>query len=62
MVKYRPRKGSLEEAIKKTVEFSSVEDMFSNIVKEWADWNGKIVFKIGDLSLSENFGKDERTN
>lgn len=60
MVKYRPHKGSLGEAMEQTTEFSSVEEMFIEIVKEWADWSGKTVFEIGDLSLGENLRKDER--
>lgn len=62
MVKYRPHKGNLGEAIEKTIEFKSIEEMFSHIVKEWENWNGKTVFEICDLSLSEDLGKDKRTD
>lgn len=62
MVKYRPHKGNIGEAVENTVEFESVEEMLSCIVKDWKNWSGKTVFEIGDLSLSEDKGKDERIN
>lgn len=62
MVKYRPHKGSIGESMGETIEFSNIEEMFAYIADEWASWSGKNVFEIGDLSLSENLGKDERVN
>ena len=62
MVKYRPHKGSLSESMGKEMEFKSIEEMFIHIVDDWGNWNGENVFEIGDLSLSEDKGKDERIN
>lgn len=60
MVKFRPHKGSLSEAMGKEIEFESIEEMLAYIVDDWRNWNGKDVFEIGDLSLSEDKGKDTR--
>lgn len=58
MIKYRPHRGDLSEAMKEEKEFNSVEEMFKYIVE---DWNKNLeIFKISDLSLSEDKGKDER--
>lgn len=58
MIKYRPHRGGLSEAMKEEKEFNSVEEMFKYIVE---DWNKNLeIFKISDLNLSEDKGKDER--
>lgn len=60
MVKYRPHRGSLSDAMKEEKQFESIEEMFKYIQE---DWNNELeVFTISDLSLSEDKGKDERIN
>ncbi|MBP0064980.1 hypothetical protein JYQ78_17580 [Anaerobutyricum hallii] len=55
MIKYRPHRGSLAEAMNEMKIFNSKEDMFKAIV---INWNGFISYE--DLSISEDSGKDNR--
>ena len=58
MIKYRPHKGNLSDAMKEEKHFGTIEEMFSYIVEEW---NKKLdAFGINDLILGEDKGKDER--
>lgn len=58
MVKYRPHKGTLDDAMLESKEFDSVEEMFKWIVE---DWNKNIeTFSISDLSITDDNGKDNR--
>ena len=60
MVKYRPHRGTLDDAMLESREFNSIESMFKYIVE---DWNSNIeVFDISDLSLTDDNGKDNRTD
>ena len=62
MIKYRPQKGSLAEALKSSKEFSTVEEMYAFIISEWNEFSGIILFMEEDLSIGENLGRDTRTN
>ena len=55
MIKYKPHRGSLADAMSEMKIFNSKEDMFNAIV---INWNGFISYE--DLSISEDFGKDNR--
>ena len=55
MIKFRPHKGCLAEAMNKMKIFDSKEDMFNTIV---INWDGFISYE--DLSISEDYGKDNR--
>ena len=55
MIKYRPHRGSLENAMREMKTFNSKEEMFDYIVK---DWGGFISY--ADLSITENIGRDKR--
>ena len=57
MIKFRPHRGSLSEAMSEMKIFDSKEDMFNAIVE---DWNGAISYE--DLSITENLGEDKRTD
>lgn len=58
MIKYRPHRGSLTDAMKEEMKFNSVDEMFRYIVEKW---NKNIyIFEVEDLILSEDKGKDER--
>lgn len=55
MIKFRPHRGSLAEAMNEMKIFDSKEDMFNTIV---INWDGFISYE--DLSISEDYGKDNR--
>jgi hypothetical protein len=55
MIKYRPHRELLCDAMAEEREFETVEEMFDYI----CDDHG-FVFQPGDLSISENRGKDSR--
>ena len=58
MVKYRPHRGSLSDAMAEMRTFNSVEEMFRYIVEEWGRWGNP--FSIGDLVLTYDDGEDKR--
>lgn len=57
MIKFRPHRGGLAEAMNEMKIFNSKEDMFNAIV---INWKGFISYE--DLSISEDSGKDNRIN
>lgn len=60
MIKYRPNRGTLEEAMEDAKEFASIDDMFDYIVSEW-NGNAKTkLFDKVDLSIGDDTGADER--
>lgn len=58
MVKYRPHRGSLSDAMSVSKEFDTVDQMLKYIVAEWN--RGIDAFDISDLSITEDYGKDKR--
>lgn len=61
MIRYRPQKGTLEEALQKERKFTTVNAMLS-FVKENTARSFHDFVETGDITVSENFGKDERTD
>ena len=57
IVKYRPQKGALADAMKEMKAFNSIDELFNYIVKKW---KGYVSYE--DLSISEDLGKDNRTD
>lgn len=57
MIKYRPHRETLDEAMKEEKIFNSIEDMYNHIVSEWNSGN---LFSKDDLIISDDLGKDER--
>ena len=57
MIKYRPNRGSLDEAMAEEITFDSLDEMYNYIV---LDWDSGKLFTKDDLIVSENLGKDER--
>ena len=55
MIKYRPHRGTLVEAMMHEREFETVDEMYSYISNDWNGW-----ISPEDLSISENMGKDSR--
>lgn len=60
MVKYRPHRGALCDAMAEMRIFDSVEDMFHYIVEDWKAYGNP--FDVGDLTITCDEGKDERIN
>lgn len=58
MVKYRPHRGALCDAMAEMRIFDSVEDMFHYVVEDWKAYGNP--FDIGDLTITCDEGKDER--
>lgn len=57
VIKYRPQRGSLDEAMQESREFISIKEMFDTIASES---NG--LFQTEDLIIDECTCKDERIN
>lgn len=55
MIKYRPHRGSLMDAMAEYKEFDTVDDMIQHIVHEW--WG---YIDAEDIVIGENRGPDER--
>lgn len=56
MFRYRPHRGTLEDAMKEAKEFITMDQMFDYIVNT----DPFHLLKKEDLSISENLGKDDR--
>ena len=57
MIKYRPHRGSLGDAMAEYKEFNNISDMFEHIKKYWG-----YAIRPEDLSISESYGEDKRIN
>ena len=57
MIKYRPHRGSLGDAMAEYKEFNNISDMFKHIKKYWG-----YAIRLEDLSISESYGEDKRIN
>ena len=60
MIKYRPHRGMLEDAIKESREFPTLDDMFEHVVKEWNQSGFGQLFTKADLIVSESHVADKR--
>lgn len=60
MIKYRPHKGLLDEAMKETKSFDTVNEMYEHILSDWNNQGFGELFAKDDLSIGEDFGADER--
>ena len=60
MIKYRPHRGSLEDAMKEAREFVSIDEMYTHILDDWNSSGFGALFDKEDLSVSESLGEDER--
>lgn len=60
MIKYRPHRGSLADAMAEAREFATIEEMKAHV---WNCWNGKdgvVWFDIEDIVIGEILGDDSR--
>lgn len=55
MIKYRPHKGLLTDAMAEMKTFNTLDEMFEHIVQ---DWYGYLTAE--DLSVTDNLGNDKR--
>ena len=55
MIKYRPHRGSLEDAMAESMNFNYVADMLWYIERE-----SQGAIKVGDITISQSYGEDER--
>lgn len=60
MIKYRPHKGELDEAMENSRTFNTLEEMYRYIVSDWNSQGFGVLFKEEDLSITENMGNDTR--
>lgn len=61
MIKYRPHRGNLEEAMKESKTFQTLDEMYEYILSDWSVPGGKAMFSKDDLSIGEDLGPDRRT-
>lgn len=55
MIKYRPHTSLLNDALKKSKEFETIDDMYNYVISKWNH-----EFSKDDLSISEPDIKDQR--
>lgn len=62
MIKYRPHRRSLEDAMKEAREFETYEDMKRHVLREHAIWNtdGVTLFDLDDIVIGDVIGDDDR--
>lgn len=55
MIKYRPHRGFLSDAMAEMKTFNTLDEMFEHIVQDWCGY-----LTTEDLSVTDNLGKDKR--
>ena len=60
MIKYRPHRGGLAEAMKEVREFDTEEDLKAFVAKQWNDGYPVELFTAEDLVLGDVLGDDPR--
>lgn len=60
IIKYRPHKGTLQEAMSKYKEFATLDEMYEHIVSNQNGSDTGMLFSKEDLSVGENLGSDDR--
>lgn len=55
MIKYRPHRRFLDEAMAEMKTFDTIDEMFTFVVQDWSGCLSK-----EDLSISDDIGKDRR--
>ena len=60
MIKYRPHRGMLSESMKDEMEFDNIDQLYDYLLEYWnyLDKN----FEREDLSITKDFGRDDRIN
>lgn len=60
MIKYRPHRGTLADAMLEEREFESLDEMYEYIANVWNSCCLVELFTKDDLIVSDDFGKDDR--
>lgn len=60
MIKYRPHRGTLADAMSEEREFNTLDEMYEHIANVWNSWSIVELFTKEDLIVSDDFGKDSR--
>lgn len=60
MIKYRPHRGSLEEAMQEERTFESIDDMKIFVYEEHKRVIGKAPFGLDDIVIGDVLGDDKR--
>lgn len=60
MIKHRPHRGMLSESMKDEMEFDTIDQMYDYLLEYWNYWDK--IFEREDLSVTKDFGRDERIN
>lgn len=60
MIKYRPHRGSLADAMSEAREFESIEEMKAHVWSSWNETDEIVWFDPEDIVIGEILGDDER--
>ena len=60
MIKYRPHRGSLIDAMKEEKTFNTIDEMYNYVLSEWNNSGFGELFNKEELSITETLGVDER--
>lgn len=61
MIKYRPHRGCLAEAVAEAREFPTVEEMKDYVYRSWMlGWESAPLFNREDIVIGEILGDDDR--
>lgn len=60
MIKYRPHKGMLSKSMKDEMEFDNIDQLYDYLLEYWNYWDK--IFEREDLSITKDFGQDDRIN
>lgn len=63
MIKYRPNRGGLSEAIAEAREFNNEDEMKEYMVHQWNEWlidQREPMFRKEDVVIGEALGDDDR--
>ena len=60
MIKYRPHRGSLDDAMKEAREFETYDDMKRHVMREHAIGGMITMFDLDDIVICDALGDDDR--
>ena len=60
MIKYRPHRGSLADAMAEEREFETVEELKAHVWSSWNETGGIVWFDPEDIVIGEILGDDDR--
>lgn len=60
MIKYRPHRGSLADAMAEEREFETVEELKAHVWNSWNETGGIVWFNREDIVIGEILGDDDR--